>query len=380
MRIGLISGEYPPMRGGVGDYSACLAEALSKRGHQVFVLARPESSESRPHILIENSLSHWGMTSWGKIRRWVQHHALDVVNLQYQTAIYNMRGEMHFLPLALRDVPFITTFHDLLPPYLFPKAGRIRTGIVHLLARLSHASVVTNHEDALALNYLQNVRLIPIGSNISPLLPTELEREEARLRLGELPQERAFLVAHFGFLYPNRGVEYLLEAVAELIKRNVPIRLAMIGGREGGPANSDYVRQLDERIQALGIASRVIWTGFVSSEQVSRYLQSVDSVALPFLDGASYRRGSLVAGIQHGCAIVTTIPAVPIDTLQEGVTVRLVPVANSNAIADALESLYLRPMLRYTLQSNIKKQQTHFDWQHIASQFESLFSELKKHD
>jgi len=38
MRIALVSGEYPPQPGGVGDYTRRLAEALGQRDHAVTVL------------------------------------------------------------------------------------------------------------------------------------------------------------------------------------------------------------------------------------------------------------------------------------------------------------------------------------------------------
>ena len=50
----------------------------------------------------------------------------------------------------------------------------------------------------------------------------------------------------------------LLEAVAELHRRNVPVRLRAIGGFET-PEYQDQVRQLADR---LGIAERIEWRGF----------------------------------------------------------------------------------------------------------------------
>ena len=40
---------------------------------------------------------------------------------------------------------------------------------------------------------------------------------------------------------------------------------------------------------------------------MSSALQAVDVLALPFIDGVSERRTSFMAGVSHGCAIVTTL-------------------------------------------------------------------------
>ena len=46
MKIGLISGEFPPMPGGVGDFSRLLAENIQQQGHDVFC-AEPRGFSQR---------------------------------------------------------------------------------------------------------------------------------------------------------------------------------------------------------------------------------------------------------------------------------------------------------------------------------------------
>jgi hypothetical protein len=54
MRILLISGSLPPMRCGVGDYTACLAKALGKRKDTtVAVLSDEAAGRARPEDNIE---------------------------------------------------------------------------------------------------------------------------------------------------------------------------------------------------------------------------------------------------------------------------------------------------------------------------------------
>ena len=46
MHILLISGEYPPMQGGVGDYTQEMAREFVAQGHQVSVLTHDSSGEA----------------------------------------------------------------------------------------------------------------------------------------------------------------------------------------------------------------------------------------------------------------------------------------------------------------------------------------------
>jgi len=43
MKVGLISGEFPPMPGGVGDFTPILADNLLAQGHSAFLLSRARS-------------------------------------------------------------------------------------------------------------------------------------------------------------------------------------------------------------------------------------------------------------------------------------------------------------------------------------------------
>src|SRR5215207_5610532 len=122
MRIGLITGEYPPMRGGVGDFTALLAQALQTHGHTIEVFSTPPA-QSQHGETVHTTIRRWDFRSLPTVQRWAKANWLDVLNLQYQTAAYRMSPWIHVLPRWVKAAPIVTTFHDLRFPYLFPKAG-----------------------------------------------------------------------------------------------------------------------------------------------------------------------------------------------------------------------------------------------------------------
>src|SRR5690606_9338702 len=121
---------------------------------------------------------------------------------------------------------FVTTFHDLRFPYLFPKAGKLRDWIVMHLAKSSDGVIATNHEDLQALSNLRSA-MIPIGSNI--LSSKTIQPKSWREKINVTEDE--FLLAHFGFINHSKGIDTLLQAIAAL--NNPRIKLLMIGGRTG---------------------------------------------------------------------------------------------------------------------------------------------------
>ena len=180
MKIAMISGEFPPMPGGVGDFTRILSEQLQAHGHDVSVLSRAgASSDTLPICTVDS----WGLNAIHRIRSWLRRIDPDIINLQFQTAAYDMSPAIHFLP-RLVDAPLVTTFHDLRFPYLFPRAGKLRNWIVMQLARASAGVISTNHEDHARLHNLPQRRLIPIGSSIKRNCLASCERAALRQRLG----------------------------------------------------------------------------------------------------------------------------------------------------------------------------------------------------
>jgi glycosyltransferase involved in cell wall biosynthesis len=373
MRIGIITGEYPPMQGGVGAYTHILAHELARQEQAVFLFSsRGTQDESLP---LANSVKRWGLSSLLAARRWTRDNRLDVVSLQFQTAAYAMSPWVHFLSEALWPVPVVTTFHDLRFPYLFPKAGRLRDWIVMRLARASAGVIVTNHEDQARLSPRPNCSLIPIGSNILSKLLPDYNAAEWRGRAGA--GTRDFLIAYFGLFNHSKGIENLLHALAVLRGDGIPARLVMMGGAgSSDPTNADFFRQMQHLVQDPGLQPYIHQTGFADEAIVGAYLSASDAVALPFLDGASYRRGSLMAAIHYHRPIVTTQPRVSIPRFKDGENMLLVPTGDTPALAAALRRLYETPELQAKLSAGAQLLAGDFEWPEIARETIAFFQQV----
>jgi glycosyltransferase involved in cell wall biosynthesis len=390
MRIMLISGEFPPMQGGVGDYTREMARAFAALGHHVAVLV-PDSlagayrdASARPWQVLP-VIENWKWGCWQQVISALRQARPDIVDIQYQAAIYHMRvPAINLLPWRLRrqagSPPIVATYHDLKPPYLFPKAGPLRPWVVRALARHSQAAILTNAEDLNAAGTWPFVRQagdrpalhhIPIGSNIAVAPPAGFERAAWRARQGYRAED--FVWAYFGFLNESKGGETLVHALARAQIQShdaapVPCHLLMIGGRAGSsdPTNQAYAAYVERLIAQSGLADRVRSTGYVSSEEVSAALLSADVVVLPYRDGISFRRGSLHAALAHGCPVVSTTPRVPLPELRDGENVLLVPPEDPEALSQAVLRLYRDPGLRRRIGDGARALAQQFTWEHIA--------------
>lgn len=385
MRIAMVTGEYPPAEGGVGAFTHQLGLALGAADHEVHILTTGNSgSGSEEGLIVHREVERWDLHGLIRARRTLRNIAPDITNLQYEPAAYGMRGAITLAGEILSAgsrCPLAITYHDLLPPYLFPKAGPLRQRSVWHLAQNASGAIATNREDHLVLGERLArrrvpLRLIPIGSNIYAAPPQDFDRNRWRAARGYAPGD--LVVGFFGFLNRSKGIETLLDAVAWLGSDGLPVHLLFIGGRTGtsDATNAAYAEEVDRHIAGLGLNPHIQWTGFAAPEEVSAALKSIDVCVLPYREGANLRHGTLHAALAHGCAIVTTRSATPAADLEATDAVALVTPGDPQAIAEAIRALAADQPLREALGRRAEQLAQRFTWPAIAAETVAFFSEL----
>jgi polysaccharide biosynthesis protein PslF len=444
MRIALLSAEYPPQPGGVGDYTRRLGAALAACGQAAFVLTirdrRFTIYELGPHgaerpFEIADRGSDWNWRCWPAVIAALDRVRPDVLHIQYQTAAYGMHPAINLLPWRLRSLPIgpqvAVTPHDLLPPYLFPKAGPLRRWMTRRLLADADAVVATNEQDYAQVQGERQAppaalrprpaptALIPIGSNIAVAPPDGYDRATWRARLGVAAHE--LLIVYFGLVSRSKGVDVLLGTLARLPDR---FRLLMVGGAATQPEDRAYAAGIQRQIDERRLRRRVIVAGHCAEAEVSAHLLAADMAALPFVDGASFRRGSLLAALAHGLPTVTTSAptdqrpmadketrrqgdkgtrgqgdnetetqhstlntqhfssilhpgsSIPGARLVDGEHVLLAPPHDAEALAAAIECLAGDAALRARIGGGGRALAARFSWETIAAQHAALYRDL----
>jgi glycosyltransferase involved in cell wall biosynthesis len=384
MRIGLITGEYPPDQGGVGDFTHELGQSLASLGYDIHVITHASRREqgaggkSQGALTAHRVIEHWGWGCWGQIVALAEALSLDVLNVQYQAAAYDMHPAINVVPGRERPL-VVATFHDLKVPYLFPKAGPVRRWVVHALARRSDGAIVTNREDYVQLEKKVNSKrlsLIPIGSNIPPNPPPGYDRDAERERWGVGPDD--LLLGYFGFLNESKGGEELVRALALLVERGLPAHLLMVGGQVGSsdPTNRAYADRVKRLIADLDITGYVHWSGYARPSLVSAGLLATDVCVLPYRDGVSFRRGTLHACLAHGRAVVTVRPRIDLPEVRDGKNMLLADPRDPRGLAEAVQRLAADPDLRARLEAGAEALAAEFAWERIARRTASLFKRI----
>jgi glycosyltransferase involved in cell wall biosynthesis len=383
MRIAFIAGEYPPLQGGLGDYTRELARALAMAGHEPHVLTKSvrgvPGEEFTSGIHVHRAIPHWDWTTLPYVSRFIRHYQPDVLNLQYQAAAYNMHGAINLLPRLLAGrTPMIITFHDLKVPYLFPKAGPLRTQAILDMAQHGAATIVTNVVDqaTLAAAYVNKLFLIPIGSNITPTGLDRFDRAEW-LRAHGISADTG-VVGYFGFMNESKGGETLIRALAEAREQQLDVTLLLIGGQTGesDPTNVAYAKHIMQLADQLKVREHMVLTGYLDDQGVSESLAACDCMALPYRDGASFRRGTLMAALAHGCAVITTTPHHQISELRHAENALLVPPGDTHRLANAMMQVLRDTQLRARLRAGSLRLSMLFTWDRIAAETVTVFQHV----
>lgn len=177
------------------------------------------------------------------------------------------------------------------------------------------------------------------------IVSSTIRENEFRSR-ADTCQASTVRILFVGFLRPEKGVEYLLEAVSQL-PQTVRWELEIAGPRQF----PEYCSKLDKIAAERGIGERIQWTGYVpNGELLFERMRAADLLVLPTLSEGTPH--VLVEARANGLpCISTTAGGVP-STVTDGYDALLVPPKNPRALAQAMERVISDGALRRALIRN----------------------------
>lgn len=290
----LVTGSYPPLNCGVGDYTASLAQSLRDSGQaRVAVLTGDPEAKPQPGIEMIR-IQGWSLRRTFDALRAVAGWNPDLVHMQFPTQGYRLEWLPWILPLMLwlKRFRVVQTWHEIMPMGLrgLPLCLAPGTAIV---VRPAYIESMVGWCRWLLVN--QRLVFIPNASSIPRSRLTDQEREKLRSRLAEGQRS---VVSYFGFAYPHKGVEVLFD-VADPARD----RLVLMCDLQD---DNVYHRMILDKCRREPWNGKVTITGFLPPEEVADILSASDAVVLPFPGGGGDWNTSLHAVTTQGVFLVTT--------------------------------------------------------------------------
>jgi len=167
-------------------------------------------------------------------------------------------------------------------------------------------------------------------------------------------------ILFIGFIRPEKGVEYLIEAVCKL-KTEKPWEIILVGSRE---KFSTYAEKLEQLIDNFNIRQRVQWVGYVSyGPEMFNYFREADIFVFPTLSEGTPR--VLVEARANSLPIIATnVGGIP-TSVTDGFDGLLVPPKDPVALARAIQRVVEDGELRRSLIHNGLKSVSNMTIEHF---------------
>lgn len=309
---------------------------------------------------------------------------IRVVTVHYQS-FFDFSGLFRLRTLVKEEQPnlvlsylfhadMITRFflHDILPtppiPFLRTTYNHPRYFIARLLMRLTRPLVKQYIANSEAVKRFYRERLGITSDNIQVLpngIDTTLSLSSSSLKesLGIAPGETVIVcVAN---LHTNKGHTYLLEAFERVYQKYPNMRLFLIG-------DGEEKANLKKQIDTYTSRKHIFFLG--KRTDVHEILQLSHIFVLPTLfEGMS---NALMEAMAAGLPVITTDIEENRELVKDKETGILVPVKNSDTIADALDTLLANEALRSQIGQTAKKFiEENFSLKKIARDWNNLLAE-----
>ena len=332
IRLASLCGSIKPHFSGTEDYHAALLKALGEHGLEAAIIDR----------------AGWTLSDLPGLLAQVRDARPDAILIQYPTDAFARTTAIHAFALLQHTAPLIVTLHE------FTAAHPLRQlSLAALLARA--ATVITTAADEAArlcawYPWLRpRVRVIPVGATTPPR-----EWRPSALRK----------VVYFGQIRPEKGIEEFMAVQQRLAAAGTDASFSIIGSYV--PLFAPYF----DGIVGMARTRNIEIVVGLDPDAVADRLSEATLALLPFPDGASMRRTSLLAAAMCGVPVVTrTTTATP-----RQLAALLAPAARATDMAALVAHYLANPPALLAAHANSRRLAAMVGWDAIAAEYAAIIA------
>jgi len=370
-------GDYLPRKCGIATFTTDLRCSVAREFPNMHCLVVPVNDLADGYDYpseVRFEIAEQDLPSYLRAADFLNITDVDVVCVEHEFGIFGGPAGSHVLAL-LRDLrmPIVTTLHTILRE---PNAEQRR--VMRDLIRLSTRLVVMSGRGREFLLDVYDapaakVDLIPHGIPDMPFADPNYFKDE----FGVAGKQ---VLLTFGLLSPNKGIEYALQALPDIIREYPNIVYIVLGQthpnllRDEGEA---YRLNLERLAKDLGVQKHVVFFNrFVELEELMRFIGAADIYLTPYLTEAQITSGTLAYAFGAGNAVVSTPywHAAELLTEERG---KLVPFRDAKAIAAAVGELLRNEPLRHSLRKNAYRLGRDMVWSRVAQLYARSFEQAR---
>jgi phosphatidylinositol alpha-mannosyltransferase len=364
LRIALVTDVYYPHVGGIQEHIYHLGLELKRRGHVVKIITGAAGNNEAPGeidvIRIGRVVQYPANKSFSKmtVGFGIASRLRKVFKKEHFDVVHVHGALSPFLPIyshLLAGSPTIHTFHaqfeKSIPYRIFKKLlercmRRIDGKIAVSIAARDSIGKYLNGDYTIIPNGIDTERFNPHNEKLQGF------------------EHRSPLILYVGRFEPRKGLKYLFLAFNSIIKKFPSAGLVVVG--EG--RLKDYYRSFLSK----GAASNVSFEGKVSMEKLPRYFVTCDIFCSPAYTGESFGIILLEAQASGTPVIASDIQGYR-TVIKDGGNGILVRPKDPDAIADAITSIHIDPLLKQRIVRNGLESVQQYSWERVASSIEYFY-------
>jgi len=280
---------------------------------------------------------------------------LDIVVIQHQNSLIKDSTLAQLIVfLHEKGIKTIVIFHSFEEQYIQPITQQLALAANLLVHRLADLNRFKN------LGLVNNVSLLTHGVMYRP----EGDSTELKKQLNLLDKR---VIATYGFLFPHKGIEQLIEAFARIKATHPDTFLLLANSFHTNPITKEIGEKCKNLISHLGLDDSVLMINdFLEEEESLSLLECADLIVFPH----QYTGESSSASVRFGLTSNRPVACTPLnifDDVKE--LVHFLPGTSPNDLATGIINLLSKPdtiKSKHEIQQRWLKQNS---WEAIASTF-----------
>ncbi|MGB8951684.1 MAG: glycosyltransferase family 4 protein [Candidatus Aminicenantales bacterium] len=366
-------GNYIPRRCGIATFTTDLCEAIAREVPTTNCVAAamndtPEGYSYPDRVRFE--IAQNDVDQYRQLADFLNMGQVDLACIQHEYGIFGgLAGSYLLIAVRRLRMPIVTTLHTVLK-----HPDEAQKQVLIELCSLSERVVVMSQRSA---EFLQEIYAVPAGriDLIHHGIP-DMPFVDPNYYKDLFGVDGRRVILTFGLLSPNKGIEFMINALPDIIRRFPDVVYLVLGvthpnvKREKG---EEYRLGLQRLARDIGVADNVVFHNrFVDIDELCRFLGAADLYVTPYLVMEQSVSGTLAYSLGTGKAIVST-PYWYAEELLDKRRGQLVPFRDAGALASASIELLESEAERHAMRKRAYAFGRMMVWKEVARQYLQTF-------
>ena len=373
----LFMGTFPPRECGIATFTRDLTDAIDKRFSpiietKILAINDNENIYNYPQRVMfqinDNDMADY----IEKAKKINSHPGIKFVSIQHEFGLFGGEfGDNLLAFLELLRKPTAITFHSILPN----PDERMMKVVREIAERVQRIIVMTKTGVKLLQNKYNVKTPISIIPHGIPRVSFEPQLKEKTI----LGYQDKIILSSYGLMSPNKGYEYVIDALQEIVKQFPNLIYLIIGEthprvrEEEGEA---YRTWLKCRAKKRGLQKHVkFYNKYITQEEIIQYLKATNIYISSSLTRGQITSGTLVNAMGVGRAVIATrfLHAKDIINKKRG---RLVKFRKPEEFSNTITELLSDKAKLKEIERNAYQYTRHMTWENVAIEYGKLFNEI----